>query len=307
MAPLLKKMAFVLLFCGIVLVGLEWYARTIDASAARKQRDFFALHQDSLAGIMVGPSYSKRAINPLALDYLTASFANAGSSVEMDVVVAERALSLSEPEFILFDLSVGRLDSPTPLDVEKKRLYYYYGVTTQRLTLKDFFLLRHPFYRFFTESKAPPALNEAGFQYEVKKDADNDRTNLLYEPENFAQNKQAQELLSSHNQQDPDTRKKQVAMLHHLIETCRSKGIKVVFHSPPKFYLYNEHLADWHREHRLAFLEDVVDDSTVYFWDLEDFHAHKPDLFLNINHVSPLGAVDYTREINRRLATILID
>lgn len=305
MQTFLQKLSLALLFTGVLLGGLELYARANDDSSQRKQRDYFDEHYAKLKGLIFGPSHLLRSVDPLQLDMLTVSFAQQGNPFNLDYLLIDKALEKSHPDFILLDFSLGRPEHILTDNLRKKRMFYYFGVRIAPPKLKDFFLLRHPVYRFL--AKRPKGKrNAAGFEYELPPPDQNakKRAAVLKDTSLIHGNETVNRVLEKHQQLDSMNREQNFSMLLTLIDRCKAAGIRLIFISPPKFFLYNQLINPTHRTVRAEFLAKVVDDQHVYFWDYETFGDHESDYFYNLNHMSPAGATAFTAELNRRLRSL---
>ncbi|OAV44838.1 hypothetical protein [Lewinella sp. 4G2] len=290
-----------------VLYGVERYAIAHDNSGFGKRVAWFGANAGAVKGLVFGPSLLVQAIDPTGLDAPTASLALSASAPDVDTKLLTKALKRSNPDFILFDLTVGTLDRRKPVKYyEQRKLYQYMGIPFEGMQLKDRFFTSYPLYRYFYPDPPEKNYNERGFPTSVKESEDYFRL-LDYDPEKIAAEKRLMRKMRKQGlYSDADNALNQ-RDLKMVIEQCRERDIKFIFLAPPKYRLFNENVEPLHPGRRQAFLDEVVDNETVFFWDYATFGQDEPEYFHNINHTSPLGGQAFTAELNERLNAFLAE
>ncbi|MEM6396016.1 MAG: hypothetical protein AAF741_06685 [Bacteroidota bacterium] len=295
-----KVVPFILLIL-VALAGVEYYAITHDDSGLRKRVTWFKANADRIDGLILGPSLVEQGIDPGRLDRPTASLAMAGSAPDVDTKLLDIALDRSKPDFILFDLTLGTLERRKPPSFySQRKLFHHLRVKHEGLGLKDYFMADYPLYRYFFREPDPQQPNELGWP--TAADPSKDRfAKLGYDPDTIVNHPRTLSKLRNQGQSYDEFYNQNIADLDLAIARCRAEGVRLIFVAPPKYNLFNEHILPMHRERRAAFLDRVVDDETVFFWDYATFGEDDPRNFTNISHLSPLGATRWTEVLNERL------
>lgn len=305
MRPFLLKVMLILIPTGLFLAGLEAYARTRDNSDLRYKSEYFRANAGELRGLVFGPSHSWRAVDPAKLDYPTASLAFSGSAINTDFLVFRQALKKASPDFVLFDLSAAYLEKRNPAEfMNQRKLYYYFGVPNDQLTLRDHFLLRQPTHRVFEEPERERTFTERGFEYDLAEFKEQFKF-LRFDTTRIANFISNQSKKQQHNRFSDGNYAMNRELLGRLAALCRERNIKLIFWSPPKYFIYNDFLLDKHRQRRERALDGIVDGETVFFWNLERFGERDPTMFMNMNHVRPAGTARVAEELNRRLKAVI--
>lgn len=292
----------------IILAALEYYVRKIDESALRLRRDYFEANKDQLDGLIFGPSLIVRAINPELLSYNTALLAINGSTPQVDYLLFKRFINETQPRFIIMDLSVGYLDRGVRGDYfEQNRMYHYFGISGKELEIKDFFLLRPPFYKIFTaaDTMDVQVFNQHGFALEADLRSDQFRQ-LNYDTAKIATLPSIKKKIRRHNRTNDKRYALNSDYYQEIAAICADRGIELIFVSPPKYYAVDGKLSEKHYQRRaelLTALHQTYDN--IHLWDFDSMHPYEAELFLDSNHSSPLGAKKISQEINRRLKQLL--
>ena len=297
----LAKMAIVLGATAAFLLGMEWYAVRYEESGFHKRVRWFRAHGAEAEGLIFGPSLLVQGIDPAGFEMPVVSLALSASAPDVDVRLLRRALDVADPEFVLFDLTTGTLDRRKPAKYySQRKLYYYLGIDHEDWELRDMFFSSYPHYRYFYRTPSRRKFDERGFATVVPPDEDYMRL-LGYDKDSIAAEKRLmRKMRKQHLYSDYDNQLNRQE-LKAVIELCRERGIKFIFLSPPKYELFNENIQDLHRDRRNAFLQEVVDGRTVFFWDYGFFGQDDPRNFHNINHLSPVGAQKFTAALNARI------
>ncbi|PHI20311.1 hypothetical protein CEQ90_08990 [Lewinellaceae bacterium SD302] len=301
MRKFLLKFSIFLLIVLAVMAGMEYYVRCVDNSPLRHRSDYFFEHAGELDGIIYGPSLTARAINPEWLSPSTANLAMAGGAINVDYKVFLKSLEHAEPKFVIFDLTLAYLERRNDATYENlRRLPYYYGIWNEKAQLKDLFLARAPFADHFLNRPREADYNKYGFEASIPDECDNiAKIKRQIENKHFQliAKKRAGRRLALNDANYHEN----VAMLEELVTTCRERNITLIFYEPPKYCEAVNVAPPVHYYRRSAFLDRVVDNKTVHWWDLSDFQNEELDHFLNLIHVNIRGAELVTEEIDRRL------
>ena len=90
-------------------------------------------------------------------------------------------------------------------------------------------------------------------------------------------------------------------LIDKAIKTCIKNKIKVIFVSPPKHYLYNNHMVTEKLKRRNDFFDKYKGNHDVYIFNYEEAYEMETQLFLNEDHLNLEGSKIFTKELNARL------
>lgn len=304
MRKFLWKCIATIVFLLLVLAGMEYYVRQTDESVLRIRRDYLEANKTHLDGLVFGPSLIVRAINPAFLTNEVAMLGVNGSTPRVDYLLFKRFIDEVNPKFIIMDLSVGYLDRGVRGDYfEQNRLYHYFGIRGKDFELKDFFLLRPPYYKIFEapDSMDVEVYNEYGFAL-VPDARSNEFKRLEYDTAAIAELPAIKKKIRRHNRTNDERYQRNLEYYREIGAICSARGIELIFVSPPKYHLVDGKLTKKHYERRSALLDELTSKyDNVQFWDFDSMHPYDPEMFLDSNHSSVKGAKVVSREINRRL------
>lgn len=296
------KMALMLAVVGGFLAFVEYYAIKHDDSMLRVRINWFEEHKDRVEGLIFGPSYIVRSINPAALDRPSASLALGGSGANVDAKIFAKTIKTCNPEFVIMCYTDGWLERRKDTEYfASTKLSHYFGIRYDGWRLKDAFYSSYPLYRYFTAEPQPLPFNEQGFLLEVEPEKDLFRE-LEYDTlriENYPKYARFSRFSGPRNSDENNRLNRKD--LKSVVDICRERNIKLIFLSPPLYYLYNEKIRPELGERGRLFLDEVVDNETVFYWDYHRFEEKSPRNFFNVNHMSPHGAKRFTAELNERL------
>lgn len=312
----LIKVCLVIFVVVTSLAALEYESQKLDLTYYKIKKDYIEANYQDLEGLILGPSHIWRSINPEWLNYNAASLAFSGSAINIDYKMYRQYEDAPNLKFVLFDLSAGYKER-FQIDewISYNKLYYYFGVKSDNFEIKDCFYVRYPIEddikALYDEEERPsleePA-NEWGFPTEISERKDIFKR-ADYDSEKIESIVTSSRTLNRHNVNKFDEQVAELsrAYLLDLVKRCKERDIKVIFISPPKYYVYNEKLTKKHEERRAELLEELIDNEHTYFWNLEKMIEQETKLFYNVNHVNPDGAKVVTAEVNRRLKAIGIN
>lgn len=291
----------------VVLSTLELLARKNDKSVIHIRKQYLDDNKSEIEGIVFGPSHMARAMNPKYLDNNVAVLALGGSAPNLDYLLYEYSAEITKPKFLIFDLSYGylyRYNSGEQLS-ETKLSYYYPNIKKQGIS--DYFMLKYPFEKevlnIYQENSSTD-IDKWGFENSVDK-IDVFKP-LGYQEKLILKDRKTENRIKEHNGfiDDVDSKKNyetNTKLYKKIVEACASKNIKVIFINTPKYHLYNHSfLQDQEliKEHR-AFLSEVIDNKTSFYFDFSDKFEKDVNLFYNVNHMNIEGAKTFTKEVNK--------
>lgn len=304
MQKYLIKFAAFLLISLAIMAGMEYHVRSTDTSPLSYRSKYFYAHADELDGIIFGPSLTARAINPDWLDPKTATLAMAGCAINIDYQVFKEALRHANPKFVIFDLTLAYVERQNDADYENlRRLPHYLGIWNEKAQLKDLFLARAPFANHFLNPSKPADFNAQGFELTIP-DAENSEAKMKRQLKNQKFQLIAKRRAGKRYTLNEPNYRANIALLEEIVATCRERNIQLIFYEPPKFKAALDLVPDIHYNRRAAFLDKVVDNETVFWWDLSTLDNDNEANFLNLIHVNVRGAELVSAEINRRLGEL---
>ena len=291
----LIKISLLIFFILLFLGSLELYSRKNDVSYLRVKKDYLENNKNKIECLVLGPSHILRAIDLDLFNYNTLSLAISGSATNVDCYLFNSVKNKITPKFVIINLSewyIERYRSDEWMRFHK--LHYYFGVKYDRFKLKDLFLVNYPVkeYLFSIEDKNAPRVEKHFL--EVNYDKEKIKKNFL--------KKISRKLRNLHPKKEY---KKNVALLYDVVRECKKQKIKVIFISPPKYYLYNEAVLSKPTNRRTDFLAPIVDNKTVYFLDYKSFNDTEPRYFTDPHHLNEKGSILFTKELNKRLPDIV--
>ncbi|QDH78217.1 hypothetical protein FKX85_03840 [Echinicola soli] len=292
---------------ALVFIPMEMYLRD---NIYQAKSDYLENHMEEIEALILGPSYSWRAINPVSMEIPTVSLAHEASAINTNLMLFDKfSPQLPRLKYVLFDLSLGYMENDNDDRWESNHLFnIYYDIQNYEPDVKNNFLLTANF-RFYVklfcaymkDKKNVERFNESGFIYEVS-----DYNNLFGEYEyDTARLRASGELfkrLSFQNSIHDECYFKNEKLLVDMVEKCKVRGIQVVFIAPPKFCLNNNAATPEVIERRDRFLTTYVDDDQVVFWNYEHVLEDNPHYFLDNTHLNPQGAEIFTEILNKRLS-----
>lgn len=287
----------------ILLITLEFLNRQNDNSSIYYQKKFIEKNKDFLEGVIFGPSHIWRGIQPKYLDYKVASLAMKGSRPNIDYLLYEYTKEIAKPNFYIFDLSLRYLEQQNNEDwIKGKKLpYYFHNINREKLG--DFFLTTIPLKENITlyEKK----YDKWGFQLKIPKQKDIFKQ-LNFQDSLILQHSTTKKILARHNTISKNNKTILNKNLYEkIIAECANQDIKIIFISTPKYHHYNKGFKQKYTLERRNFLNQVVDNKTVFFLNFETFNENNPHLFFNINHMNPEGAKIFSQHLSQVLKTIL--
>ena len=297
-----------------VLTTLELLAREHYKSLVYLRKKYLDEHKSEIEGIAFGPSHMERALYPKLLDYNTVSLAMSSSAPNTDYFLYKYSTNITNPKFLIFDLSLGYLFKRNNNQYfSKTQLSYYYSNDNKR-ELKDLFILRYPF-RNQLEQIVQPELkvktDEWGF---VKKIDDSKELfkRCNYKDDLIVKHKHTRGIIRSHGKKILNTRnidifEENIKLYQEIIEESKAKGVKVIFVNTPKYHIYNNGIKEnkEFQKKRNKFLKEVVDNKTCFYFDFSRKYEDNVYLFFNVNHMNVEGAKLFTKDLNKILNDII--
>ncbi|GGZ21008.1 hypothetical protein GCM10007049_12050 [Echinicola pacifica] len=306
MKKYLVNLALFVLPIAVIFFSMELYLRE-NYYKAKKQ--YLESNKDQVEALILGPSYTWRAIDPLGMDITTASLAHEASAVNTNMMLFSKfAPQLPELKYVFFDLSLGYLENDNNQKWESNHLFnIYYDIQNYESDLKNNWLLTANF-KFYTklffsymmDEKNIERYNDAGFIFKLSALYDL-FGNADYDIEKLEKSGKLYERLIYQNTVSDERNTKNQEILQQLIGYCKDRGIQVIFLSPPKYYLNNDMASDEVIDRREKFVSKFVDNKDVFFWNYEHTLEDNPRYFLDNTHLNPDGAALFTEIINKEL------
>lgn len=305
----LIKITLFVLPIVLLLLPVEIFLRN---NAYKAKKDFLQKNKGKIEVLVLGPSYSFRAINPEYLDLTTASLAQVGSAINTNVLLFNKySPELPRLKYVLFDLSLGFLERNNGSGWEGNHLLnIYHNVQTQSKTIKNYFLLTANF-QFYIKLMASYILdrenkelfNPYGFVYKLSKHNDLFKA-YNYDLEKLQQSGKLYNGLEFQNDINEENYALNSKLLDEFIHECIAKDIEIIFISPPKFYLNNEKTLPLMNERRERFLDAYKGQKNIHFWNYETHLEKDIKLFYDGTHLNPEGARQFSSLINKKLVSL---
>ncbi|GGF32026.1 hypothetical protein [Echinicola rosea] len=296
----------------LIFAPMEVYLRD---NIYQAKSDYLEQHKEKIETLILGPSYSWRAINPEGMELPTASLAHEASAINTNLMLFEKFLpQLPRLKYVLFDLSLGYMENDNDQRWESNHLFnIYYDIQNYEPDVKNNFLLTANFRFYFKlfcaymkDEKNMERYNESGFIYDVSDFNDlfgqyqYDTTKLKASGELFKR-------LPYQNSIHDECYSKNEKLLADMVAKCKDRGIQVVFVAPPKFWMNNKAATAEVVERRERFLASYEEDDQVVFWNYEHVLEDDPHYFLDDTHLNPQGAEIFTEILNRRLGGLRLN
>lgn len=301
---LLKSM-IVLGLIIIFLTTFEYYCNFKDHSVQRSKANLISKNEAKVEMIILGSSYTYRAINPKKCDLFTASFAMPGTTMNINYMYFNRYKNTPNLKLIIIDLSKGYTEINKDNEwIKYRKLRYYHKLDPENKSFAENFLIKYPLKASIPNNL--PNVNKWGFQETIRKKLNiykhhhyNDSTIEAY----YQNLPKLAQMSFEHNDENF---KQNFQYLKNIKDFAKEKNIKIILLSPPKHYIYNNYIRQHLTDRRHHILNELVDNEFVYFWNYEKAYESKTDLFFNMNHMNPKGAEVFTAEFNNRINDFLL-
>ena len=305
MKKFLIRISFIIVPIFIFLGVLENNLRKNDSSSLKIKSDYLKNNNKNIKGLIFGSSTMVQGVNPAMLKANTASLALTGSDINAGVVLFNAVNETLNLEFIIFELSNGYLNKKNGEgSLRSYKAPYYFN--TPKKEVKDFFIARYPLKKQLKltkpKKKTPKKYNRWGFNTATKI---TDFEKSDYNDDIIKKSPQMQGIVKNYKTININNYAFNIKLLREMIENCKERNIKVVFVSTPKYHLCNNTLIDEHTNRRKEFLNDVVDNKKVFFWNYERIYENKSKLFGDLIHLNNEGAQLFSEKINQELIKIL--
>lgn len=306
---LVKVVLFVVLPLPMLLIVEVASRRNSFAAKA----DYLRSHAHEIEVLLLGSSHTWRAVNPQFLNFFVAPFAHGGSAFNIDFLLFQKFRpSLGRLQAVVLEVSVHTLEEWRPDDWNKNHLFLvHYGLNNygeNTPPLRDRTLITadpRQHLKRLTGNLLGTGIgttNEWGF---ATSPPESRFSNLDYDADLISKTSNDEWLQGRHEHEDLGAYDRNTRLLSRIVAACQRAQIKLILLSPPKYYLYNDHMPRGKRQRRQRALQSLVDDKTVLFWDDEEWQARRTEFFLNEDHLNPDGATAYTQELNGRLTQLL--
>lgn len=271
-------------------------------------------HQDSIELMVLGSSQNWRAINPEFLSQKTAQLAHPSSATNIDYLLFEKFFSqLPNLKCVIFELSYQSLESIcTNTWPNNHLLLHYYGINNygRKPPLTEHFLIsanpKEYLKRYFTKQTKQKfgSYNEFGFIYAYPQSRFKEHN---FDKEEIKESSMTEYLKGRHQSESIENLNRNRRYLDSAISRCLENNVKVILLSPPKYYLYNEYMNQDKLKRRNQFLDTYRKVPNVYIMNYELEYESEVEMFLNEDHLNPLGAELFTKELNYRISQIESD
>lgn len=309
MKKYIKRLAlFCLPFLSVIPIEMSVRNNTF-----KMKSDYVQNNKDNIELFILGSSQNNKAINPEFLDFITASLANDGSTVNIDYLIFEEYYSkFPQLKVVIFEISYHSLEEIKPNNWNKNHLFLkFYNVNNYNrnppLSERLLFLSNPKEYlkKYLTPESKQEDNKFNQFGYILNSSSRFEKYN--YNKDLIKKTSFNEYLKGRHQVENLNFYTVNTSLLNKAIETCLKNNIKVVLLSPPKYYLYNNHLNKKRAERRNYFLKKYSNIQNIYIWNLEKKYEYNPNYFLNEDHLNYYGSKQFTTLLNHKLKQIIFD
>ncbi|MEQ8908108.1 MAG: hypothetical protein RIC95_02870 [Vicingaceae bacterium] len=311
-----------LLFLSPFIAILPLEAILRDNTYAAKAKHL-AENRNAIEVVFFGSSHIWRAINPEYLDGNVSSLGLGGGAVDKDVALFNHVVNeLPNLKVVFFELSDHSLeDYKGPNWAKNHLLLNHFGVRDYgkaQPPLNDWLLFTSQPKFYLEKFLFKPNLiesgkyNQYGFMTERPDTSTNSRIDqfrsLNYDKKKIEETSEKKYLFrmkENHFSTNLEAYKKNTSLLEKAIDRCVKMGIDVVLLSTPKYYLYNEKMPSARIERKNDFIEDQLKKANVYYLDYAREYEDSVELFANENHMNPLGAEVFTKDLKPYIDNLL--
>jgi len=299
-----KSLFFIIPFIALIPVA-EFYLRN---NSFKAKADYMESNRDSIEILIFGSSRMWRGIYPDSLNYNVASLALGGSAINIDHKFFYKYIDkLPELKLVIFELSYHFLEvyrSETWVKNHLLHLYFDINNYIGEPPFKDNFLLTSNPREYFEKLFAFKYHDDHGF---IKYDNEFAGTYALLDFDTaLIRNRYIKDANKNwHTRENINRHKKNCSLVVEMLKTCERKNIKVLFLSPPKYYIYFENMNMGKLKRRNDFIKKILKKDEVYFWDYDTLFPYDPKRFIDEHHMNFYGAKEFSHLLYKRLKTIL--
>lgn len=284
---------------------------SIRNNSFKAKSDYIVKNANDIEVLLLGSSQTNKSVNPKFLEFKTAPLANDGNTLNIDYLLFEEYFpKLPNLKVVFFELSYHSLEDLKSNNWNKNHLLLkFYNVNNygKNPPLSERFLIssspKEYLKIFFTPQSK---LEDNKFnKYGYILNSPSRFKKHKYDPETIKKTSMKEYLKGRHQDENLDYYKINTTLLETAINKCLANNIKIVLLSPPKYYLYNNHLNKIRAERRISFLNKYKNVPNVYIWNFENKYETKTNYFLNEDHLNYEGSKQFTEFLNEKMKKII--
>jgi hypothetical protein len=278
-----------------------------ESTSFKIKADYVKENKQNLEIMLLGSSQSWRGINPKYIDFKVAPLTNGGASFNLNYLIFKEYVDqLPNLKVVILEMAYHSPEYYLGDSYNKNNLYHiYYNVNNydSGMPLSDRTLLtsntKEYLKIFFEKFNTKSYINEYGFLRTPNPYGGRfhklgfDSTEIANTSGAYLGERHAKNNLRAYGENK--------ANLEEIVRICKSKGIKLVLLSTPKYYLYNDNMIDKKLRRRNELVRSVRDNSEVFFWNYETGKAFDIRDFADEDHLNAKGAEKFTKMLNVRL------
>jgi len=286
----------------VLLLCMEWYCRTQTPFSIKKQ--YLETHLNSIEILILGSSHNQNAINPAFLSKNSCNLAFGGQPISIDYYLLDKYIDkMPKLNTVIFEITTYKFyDELNSSDWNGHIYSNFYNIKykAEPFSLKNYSIV-YSDYTFFSSiffDFIKP------FGYKIQKNKFGFITNDFHD--RFEKlNYDSMEIKKTFIMQHKFTGKENLApnktFLDNSIKKCVSKGIKVVFVTPPLYSTYYNGIPGDAKKEVNNLVSNFAAAYGISYYDFscdKRFHLHD---FKNDNHLNSKGAEKFSEILNYEL------
>ncbi len=285
--------------------------KSVENNSFKIKSDYIEKNKSNIEILLLGSSQNNKAINSEFLDFKIAPLANDGSTINIDFLLFEEYFpKLPNLKIVIFELSYHSLEDLKPNNWNKNHLFLkFYNINNygKNPPLSEQFLItsnpKEYLKKYFTPNLKLKDNKYNPFGYTLNSPSRFKKYN--YNKKLIDKTSMDEYLRYRHQTENIKNYHINTKLLKKAIKICSRNNIKFVFLSPPKYYLYNNHLNKKRANRRNLFLEETLTIKNLYVWNFEHLYENKTEYFLNEDHLNYKGSKQFTTVINQKLKYLI--